>query len=502
MSAAGDQASPQSERGDGEEEDADDEHPPAPEQVGRPSSEQQQAGEGERVGADHPLQPLLREAEVGLDRGQRDDHDRRVEDHHQEGAAEEGERPPATRIGSSLPAWSRPVVRMARLCVPDEPIRIGGDPKLAPNVLRGPTGGRRATRRSGRRARCGSQEGRVELRAGADLELAIGVAQVHLDRLDRDEERLRDLLVAHPVGCELCHAPLARGERVEPGLEDLSRPRAGGGDLVVRPLGEPECSDLRARSTPSRSRSRASVRWFARRSAAPRSTRARACSSRASEPASSSTASRSSAIPRLAALDETEHAQGGADGVRVTPPSSERELLVGERTRFVVSVEKSKAFGGPAAPGHAAWIVEGDQPNGLADLEQLLDSPLGASGLDAQTAAVEPKPGEVELVERELLGEVTLVDDSRRLVRVPLAPAAHAPGPDVVRPGDEHAVRDAEIDRLPQIRDRRSKIAAMRLTAAAPHQDERDVEDVAAPASLSDRLVEDGNRLVEQPRPG
>ena len=188
--------------------------------------------------------------------------------------------------------------------------------------------------------------------------------------------------------------------------------------------------------------------------------------------------------------------------MRVTPTSSERELLVGERTRFVVSVEKSKAFGGPAAPGHAAWIVEGDEPSGLADLEQLLDSPLGASGLDAQTAAAEPKPDEVDLVERELLREVTLVDDSRRLVRLPLLQQRMRQEPDVVRPGDEHAVRDAEIDRLPQIRDRRSKIAAMRLTLAAPHQHERDVEDVAAPASLSDRLVEDGNRLVEQPRPG
>ena len=66
---------------------------------------------------------------------------------------------------------------------------------------------------------------------------------MHLDRLDRDEERLRDLLVAHPVGRELCHAPLARGERVEPRLEDLARSRTGGGDLFVRPLGEPECSD-------------------------------------------------------------------------------------------------------------------------------------------------------------------------------------------------------------------------------------------------------------------
>jgi hypothetical protein len=41
------------------------------------------------------------------------------------------------------------------------------------------------------------------------------MAQVHLDRLDRDEERLRDLFVGHPVGRELCHAPLAGCERVE-----------------------------------------------------------------------------------------------------------------------------------------------------------------------------------------------------------------------------------------------------------------------------------------------
>ena len=83
----------------------------------------------------------------------------------------------------------------------------------------------------------------MELCAGADLELAVGMAQMCLDRLDRDEQRLRDGLVAHPIGCELCHAPLARGECVQPRLEDLPRFGTGGGDLVVRPLGEAECSD-------------------------------------------------------------------------------------------------------------------------------------------------------------------------------------------------------------------------------------------------------------------
>ena len=58
-----------------------------------------------------------------------------------------------------------------------------------------------------------------------------------------------------------------------------------------------------------------------------------------------------------------------------------------------------------------------------------------------------------------------------------------------------------QIERFLQIGDRGSKIAAIRLTFAAPHRHERDV-DVSAPASLRDCLVEDGKRLVEQTRPG
>ena len=69
-------------------------------------------------------------------------------------------------------------------------------------------------------------------------------------------------------------------------------------------------------------------------------------------------------------------------------------------TRLVVPIETSKPFSGPATPRRGAWIVEWKQPNGLADLAQLLDAPLGASGLDAHTGAVEPKPDEVDLVER------------------------------------------------------------------------------------------------------
>ena len=130
--------------------------------------------------------------------------------------------------------------------------------------------------------------------------------------------------------------------------------------------------------------------------------------------------------------------------MRVTPTSGEHELLLSERTRLVVAVETSKAFGGPAAPRHVAWIVEQDQPKGLADLAQLLDSPLGASGLDAHTSAVEPKPDKVDLVERELLGEATPVDHSRCLVRLALLQQRMRQEADVVGPGHAHAVRDAE----------------------------------------------------------
>ena len=50
-------------------------------------------------------------------------------------------------------------------------------------------------------------------------------------------------------------------------------------------------------------------------------------------------------------------------------PIANAFIYVRERTRFVLPAETSNAFGGPSAPRHAAWIVEGDQPNGLANLE-------------------------------------------------------------------------------------------------------------------------------------
>ena len=73
-----------------------------PEDVGEAAAEQEKPSEDERVGADHPLQVLLRETEVELDRRQRDVHDRHVEDDHELHGAEERQREPFRAAGATL----------------------------------------------------------------------------------------------------------------------------------------------------------------------------------------------------------------------------------------------------------------------------------------------------------------------------------------------------------------------------------------------------------------
>ena len=77
------------------------EQPLAPEQVAGAAAEQQEAAEDERVGVDDPLEVRLREAEVFLDRRQRDVHDRRVEDDHELREADEDEDQPGVRRAAS-----------------------------------------------------------------------------------------------------------------------------------------------------------------------------------------------------------------------------------------------------------------------------------------------------------------------------------------------------------------------------------------------------------------
>src|SRR5215218_8490555 len=85
-------------RRDREDDDAEQEHPAAAEDVAQPSTGDEQDGARERVGVDRPLERGERRAEVLLDRGQGDVHGGVVEHHHEEGEAHRSERPPAAVV--------------------------------------------------------------------------------------------------------------------------------------------------------------------------------------------------------------------------------------------------------------------------------------------------------------------------------------------------------------------------------------------------------------------
>jgi hypothetical protein len=82
------------ERCDAEEDEAADEQATSPEKIGGTTAEQKEASEEQRVGADYPLEVLLGEAQVRLDRRQGDVHDRDVQDDHELHGGEQRERPP------------------------------------------------------------------------------------------------------------------------------------------------------------------------------------------------------------------------------------------------------------------------------------------------------------------------------------------------------------------------------------------------------------------------
>ena len=79
----GEVARPSSSEASGEQRDADQEQAATAEEVAGAAAEQQEAAEDQHVGVDDPLEVGGGEVQVGLDGGQRDVRDRRVEDHHE-----------------------------------------------------------------------------------------------------------------------------------------------------------------------------------------------------------------------------------------------------------------------------------------------------------------------------------------------------------------------------------------------------------------------------------
>ena len=155
-------ASAAEERGGREEDEAGEEHALAADQVAGAAAEQQEAAEQERVGVDDPLQARLGDPEVGLDRRQRDVHDRRVEHDHELREADEDEDEPRIHAvrGGHLRSTVAAPPRAAGYGFPYSCLlRTGHGGRLAPWSSSTPatasptsTGRSRSTRRSGSRS--------------------------------------------------------------------------------------------------------------------------------------------------------------------------------------------------------------------------------------------------------------------------------------------------------------------------------------------------------------
>ena len=80
--------------GQGEEHEADGEHAPPAVHVTEDTGREQEGGQGQGVGVDHPLEVLEGRVQGDLDVGQRDVHDRDVEQQHERAEADGDEGPP------------------------------------------------------------------------------------------------------------------------------------------------------------------------------------------------------------------------------------------------------------------------------------------------------------------------------------------------------------------------------------------------------------------------
>ena len=94
-------------RGQREQHQADREHPAAADQVGHRARHQQGGGQPQRVGVHHPLQVAERAVQVLLDAGQRDVHDRDVQQEHED-AGQDGREGPPLAIHSGANGTPRP----------------------------------------------------------------------------------------------------------------------------------------------------------------------------------------------------------------------------------------------------------------------------------------------------------------------------------------------------------------------------------------------------------
>ena len=212
-------------RRDREDDEAGEEHALSPDEVAEAPGEEQQAAEGDEERVDDPGEVALAEVEVLLDRGQRDVHDRDVEDDHQLRQADDASvaqrRLSAAEVGTEaveVTVIRLPTCRNARLGLkwrppPKQPEATSGTIRRVPPVVkeimsttetRAPDTHRAA--QAGRRA--------AQLREGARCRAAGVCRGRRIDRAGGDRaprrRRDRDALPALPQPAGAARGSLRR----------------------------------------------------------------------------------------------------------------------------------------------------------------------------------------------------------------------------------------------------------------------------------------------------
>ena len=109
---------PAQQRGEREDGDPGEEHAAPSDQIAEPPRQQQEPAEGDQIAVHHPCERRARETQLVLDRGQRDVHDRHVQDDHHHPGAEHVQRRPAAIARLAAHAASASVIRSSATRVP------------------------------------------------------------------------------------------------------------------------------------------------------------------------------------------------------------------------------------------------------------------------------------------------------------------------------------------------------------------------------------------------
>src|SRR3954453_4053204 len=270
----------------------------------------------------------------------------------------------------------------------------------------------------------GDAKRRRQLRARRDLELAVDARQMHLPRLRRHEERLRDVLVRHVLRGHLGDAPLAWRQRIDARQHQPARTRTGGGELGLRTLLERGGTEL-VRELETLAQELARVGALVR--AAQRGTELdeRTC---VLEPGlrrlEHLDGLAQHLLPGHAALDQPERAQRDADGLRRAPDAGPVDRVERDGQRFAPPPREVQREREIRAPVVDQAVLEPDRRQVLTERPQLGDRvlmpvlrepELRARHLEEGEVAVRRDPSREPAVAHEFLRAVELAALDREL---------------------------------------------------------------------------------------